>query len=106
MTIGISVVRVSSPAHGLVPVHIGEPEPGSDQERDWRRVRGWQRVRLVPDQLDWQKHGLQPRWLGMETGDCAAALVPGAFVGGGTSERDRFLAGARLRGEQIGRAHV
>jgi hypothetical protein len=80
-------------------VHIGEPEPGSDQDGSWQRVRGRQRVRLVPDELDWQKHGLQPRWLGMETGDCAAALVPGAFGGGGTSERDRYLAGARLRSE-------
>lgn len=86
-------MTVSSPAYGLVPRHIGEPVPGSDQERELRRVR------LMPAQLDWHKHGLQPRWREMETGDCAVALVPGSFGGRGASERDRFLAGARRRGE-------
>jgi hypothetical protein len=53
----------------------------------------------VPDGLDWQQHGLQPRWLGMETSDCPVALEPGFFAGRGADERDRFLAGARRRGE-------
>jgi hypothetical protein len=89
-----------------VPVHIGQPEPGSEQERALlqrlahaRGQHDGQRSPRVPGGLDWQKHGLQPRWLGMETSDCSAALEPGFFAGRGDDERDRFLAGARRRGE-------
>jgi len=86
-------MSVSSPPHGLVPVHIGQPEPGSEQEKVWRLPR------RVPDGLGWQNHGLQPRWLGMDSSDCAVALQPGFYASGGASERDRFLAGAQRRGE-------
>lgn len=53
----------------------------------------------VPGGLDWQKHGLTPRWLGMETSGCSAALQPGFFASHGADERKRFLAGTRQRGE-------
>ncbi|HCT80118.1 MAG TPA: hypothetical protein DGT23_26850 [Micromonosporaceae bacterium] len=53
----------------------------------------------MPGQLDWQRHGLQPRWLGMESSDCAVAIEPGHSAGRGDDERDRFLAGAARRGE-------
>jgi hypothetical protein len=53
----------------------------------------------VPEGVDWQKHGLEPRWLGMETSDCAVALGPGFSATQGADERDRFLAGTRRRGE-------
>jgi hypothetical protein len=89
----ISLHRVRSPALGLVPVHIGQPEPGSQQQQAQRRPQ------RVPGGLDWQKHGLQPRWLGMETSDCAVALNPQIYASYGASERDRFLAGAQRRGE-------
>ena len=89
-----------------MPVHIGQPQPGSEQERillqRQESVRGPSdrpRSLRVPGGLDWQRHGLQPRWLGMETSDCPVALVPGFFAGQGDDERDRFLAGARRRGE-------
>jgi hypothetical protein len=96
---------VSVPPSGLVPVHIGQPEPGSEEERALlarqKRTRGRSDLlqRRVPGGLDWQKHGLQPRWLGMETSDCVVALEPGYFASYGADERDRFLAGARQRGE-------
>jgi hypothetical protein len=63
------------PFPGLVPVHIGRPEPGSDQERlltGQRRQREHGRREPsphVPD-LAWAKRGLQPRWLWTETSDC------------------------------------
>ncbi len=57
------------------------------------------RLPRVPDGLDWDGHGLQPRWLGMETSDCAVALKPSIFHGSGADELDRFLDGARRRGE-------
>lgn len=53
----------------------------------------------VPSELDWQKHGLQPRWLGMESSDSVVALEPGFFHSQGADERDRFLAGAHRRDE-------
>lgn len=95
-----------SPAAGLVPVHVGQPEPGSEDEQ-WLLMRQAERRRAgqaqqsprVPGGLDWAKHGMEPRWLGMETSDCAVALEPGSYSGQGEAERARFLAGARSRGE-------
>lgn len=99
-------MRMSPPSPGLVPVHIGQPEPGSEQDQMLRvqreRMAGRydrQRLLRVPGGLDWQEHGLQPRWLGMETSDCAVALEPSIFHGHGADELDRFLAGARMRDE-------
>lgn len=76
-----------------MPVHIGQPEPGSQQQQAQRLPQ------RVPSGLDWQKHGLQPRWLGMDTSDCAVALNLEIYASYGASERDRFLAGAQRRGE-------
>ena len=97
---------MSSPEFGLVPVHIGQPQPGTAQERTFLQTKAptggpydQQRSLRVPGGLDWQKHGLEPRWLGMETSDCAAALQPSIFRGRGADELDRFLAGARRRRE-------
>jgi hypothetical protein len=42
---------------------------------------------------------MEPRWLGMETSGCAAAVEPSIFHNRGAAELDRFLAGARRRGE-------
>ncbi len=96
-----SVARVSLPTSGLVPVHVGQPEPGSQQE--WslaeRQGRARERPPRVPAGLAWQQHGMEPRWLGMETSDCAVAVEPSIFHNPGPAELDRFLAGARRRGE-------
>ena len=89
----ISLLRVSSPALGLVPVHIGYPEPGSQPQRAQRPSQ-----HVLAD-LDWQRHGLQPRWLGMETSDCAVALNPQIYATYGADELQRFLGGAQRRGE-------
>jgi hypothetical protein len=47
--------------------------------------------------FDWNSHGLTPRWLEMESTDCAAALQPNTFEGG--AELARFLTGAGDRDE-------
>jgi hypothetical protein len=97
---------VSSLALGLVPVHIGQPEPGSQHQQAHRPPQ------RIPGGLDWQKHGLQPRWLGVEASDCAVALNPQIYATYGADERDRFLGGAQRRGELalvdavIGNVHV
>jgi hypothetical protein len=98
----LALAAVTS-SSGLVPVHIGQPTPGS--EPPWPEVTprqgdlGVRRGPRVPGDLDWEKHGLQPRWLGMETSDCAIAIEPGYFSGRGVDERNRFQAGAAQRGE-------
>jgi hypothetical protein len=97
------LTAVTFSSSGLVPVHIGQSTPGS--EPPWPEVTprqrdlGVRRGPRVPGDLDWEKHGLQPRWLGMETSDCAIAIEPGYFSGRGVDERNRFQAGAAQRGE-------
>ncbi|MFJ8793679.1 hypothetical protein [Streptomyces sp. NPDC102462] len=97
---------MSSSTTGLVPVHIGQPEPGSEEEQGLllRRERALNRMGppeplRVPGDVPWQQHGLVPRWWGMESSDCPAAVEPGFFSGQGREEFQRFLGGARQRGE-------
>jgi hypothetical protein len=80
--------------------------PGSDEEQLQLKLARQRRNRWgsgqsprVPGDLDWEKHGFEPRWLGMESSDCAVAIEPGHFHNHGADERQRFLAGARHRGE-------
>jgi hypothetical protein len=84
---------------GLVPVHIGQPElvPGAEYSSADRR-RGEPPPRVQAG-LDWRKHGVEPRWLGMDSSDCPIALEPSIFHNHGAAELDRFLAGASRRGE-------
>jgi hypothetical protein len=84
-----------------MPVHVGQPEAGSQQERllAQRQSRTRERPLRVPVGLAWQQHGAEPRWLGIETSDCAAAVEPSIFHNHGAAELDRYLAGARRRGE-------
>jgi len=89
---------VSSPIAGLVPVHVGQPEPGSQQDSR-PATRRPEAPAPVPAGLGWQQHGLEPRWLGMETSDCVAAVQPSTFHREGADEVERFFAGARQRGE-------
>ncbi|WP_206307371.1 hypothetical protein [Streptomyces sp. ICN441] len=97
---------MSSSDSGLVPVHIGQPEPGSEREQGLllRRERsrnvfdGPEPLR-VPGDVAWEQHGLIPRWWGMESSDCPAAVEPGFFSREGAEEFQRFLSGARRRGE-------
>ncbi|MGP3691011.1 hypothetical protein ACTVZO_41160 [Streptomyces sp. IBSNAI002] len=99
---------MSSSDSGLVPVHIGQPAPGSEQEQELLLRQQWPDYRghvnpptppRVPGDVPWEQHGLLPRWLGMESSDCAVAVEPGLFFGKGDEEFQRFLAGARRRDE-------
>lgn len=65
-----------------------------------RNVFGGSRGRLrIPGAAAWQVNGLEPRWLGMESTDCPAALEPSILHGSGADELKRFLDGADHRGE-------
>jgi hypothetical protein len=49
--------------------------------------------------ISWRHSGAEPRWLGMDTSTCAAAINPSHFAGRGSDEFERFLSGAASRGE-------
>lgn len=93
---------------GLVPVHVGYERPSASppaaDAADDPRARMSRRSRgrgsgLVDPTIDWAAHAVEPRWLGMETSDCVAALDPSIFYSQGATELARFLAGAQARGE-------
>jgi hypothetical protein len=93
---------------GLIPVLVGLLEPGSAiaAARPGRRRRQpgedvplQERSQLVNPGIDWTGLGVAPRWVGMESSDCAAALEPGIYHNRGDNERDGYLAGAASRGE-------
>ena len=88
---------MTAAAARLVPVHVGLPRPGAP---DARPVPGGHiPTALLDAGIDWTRHGLDPRWLGMETSDSAAALDPSIYAGHAAEELERFLAGARVRDE-------
>jgi len=98
----IRMTTSGSSATGLVPVHVGQHTPNRDHLADAEEARPTRRQRrsaLVEPGVEWQKLGVEPRWLGMETSDCAAALDPSVFYGRGADELERFLAGVRGRDE-------
>jgi len=55
---------------------------------------------LVESGADWQQYGIEPRWIrGLDSSACAAAIDPCEYYGRGAEEWERFLQGARQRGE-------
>lgn len=89
-----------------VPVHVGfaEPQPeeppipGAPPRNPlFRQRRATSALRDL--EFDWGRHNLEPRWLGTEAGNCAAALEPSVFYNHGGAELHRFLTGTATRGE-------
>ena len=88
----------------LIPVHVGLRRPsfappviGSGGARSF--AMGARDIPLLERDFDWTGHGVTPRWIGMESSDCPAALEPGIYHQSGADELKRFLAGAASRGE-------
>ncbi|MEV7641341.1 hypothetical protein AB0O32_15495 [Streptomyces rubiginosohelvolus] len=52
-----------------------------------------------PEAADWAALGVEPRWRGQETGDCAAVLSPLSGPATGREPYKRYAEGARQRGE-------
>jgi hypothetical protein len=98
------MAETSSHSPSLIPVHVGlaaprEPEASAPPQRGSMITRN-RRVSPLEDlAFGWSEHDLEPRWLGMESSDCAAAIDPSIYHGRGADELDRFLAGARARDE-------
>jgi hypothetical protein len=90
-----------------IPVHVGLAAPSPLREDGEsalapRRSMIGRNRRISPLEeplFAWAEHGVEPRWLGMESSDCAAALDPNLYWGHGIDEFERFLAGARGRNE-------
>jgi hypothetical protein len=90
-------------------VHVGQPVPTplavadalarTDSLESKRPARHQRSSAPSHSGIEWQQHGIEPRWLGMETSDCGAALDPSIFHGHGADELERFLAGTRSRQE-------
>src|ERR1700733_11057067 len=90
-----------------IPVHVGlaestQPDDQADPPPAPRTSligRNRRDSPLMDPAFGWGEHGLEPRWLRMESSDCAAALDPSIYPDHGADELKRFLAGARERDE-------
>ncbi len=62
----------------------------------WSRwwVRRWRSSLILRRRI-----GFEPRWVGFDTADCAAALHSSGYSGQGADDDDRFRHGAERRGE-------
>lgn len=90
----------------LIPVHIGLRAPVAAPPPVLGSSGGGGRFAVLPrdipllhPEFDWTAKGVTPRWIGMESGDCPAAIEPSIFHQRGGDELRRFLAGAASRGE-------
>lgn len=89
----------------LIPVHVGfngpakAPPPVLGSGGGGRFVTPRRDILLLAADFDWVAHGITPRWIGMESGDCLAAIEPSIFHQHGGDELKRFLTGAASRGE-------
>lgn len=90
----------------LVPVHVGRRADGA--RYGVQLAPGYPRAgssaptarRHPLTEVNWARLGIEPRWVGgRDAGICAAAIDPSDQYGGGRQEWERFLAGARRRGE-------
>ncbi|NGY65093.1 hypothetical protein G7043_39895 [Lentzea sp. NEAU-D13] len=93
-----------------LPIHLGVSAPNSEPIPDgyWTGMplepRPGAQVRTSPLEttvIDWDQHGVEPRWQGMETADCVAALLPGGSADASRNEFERLREGARGRGEPL-----
>ncbi|MEV7214076.1 hypothetical protein AB0O31_13405 [Kitasatospora cineracea] len=92
----------SAAPSGLVAVHVAVqnpaefPEPHPDAAPYAQEL--WEATQKY-EGIDWDRAGAEPRWLGTDTGTCAAAVNPSNYYRQGSDEFARFLAGAASRGE-------
>lgn len=92
-----------------IPVHVGSEPPASWDDIEARQkelgedaapwLQKQRRPALARPDLDWDGLGFEPRWVGFDTADCAAALQPNIYSGHGADEFNRFRQGAESRGE-------
>ncbi|MEU5196135.1 hypothetical protein AB0G86_19100 [Streptomyces scabiei] len=95
-------MSTSGPSAVPIPLHIAG-EPPASPAPDVIGTSGGLGRRLAPvvrpGVVDWAALGVDPRWMGQETGDCAAILSPALGPATGLEPYKRYTAGARQRGE-------
>lgn len=94
----------------MLPLHIGVNRPShwDDIEAHQREagedaapyLRDQRRPPLAIENPVWAERGLDVRWIGDDTVDCVVTLEPGVYHGKGVGEYERFVLGAKQRGEQ------
>ncbi|MEU8344798.1 hypothetical protein AB0C74_24115 [Spirillospora sp. NPDC048832] len=100
---------MTAPGSMPIPVHVALPR---EFKSTWRPRHRDEPETFFGSRIEWDRYGLEPRWLDEESSDCAAALDPSVFHNHGAHEFRRFLDGARRRGEvalviaTMGRADV
>ena len=92
-----------------IPVQVGSEPPVSWDDVEARQkefgedaapwLQKQRRPALARLDLDWDGLGFEPRWVGSDSADCAAALQPSIYSGHGADEFNRFRQGAESRGE-------
>src|SRR4029450_2756109 len=82
----------------LVRVFVSRPSP-VDAATSPYLVSRFRANPVFGEKVSWEANGVEPRWLGQETSDCAAAFDPSVFHNHGVDELRRFLAGAHARRE-------
>jgi hypothetical protein len=92
-----------------IPVHVGSEPPASWDDIEARQrehgedasrwLREKRRPPIASATLEWNALGFEPRWVGFDTADCAAALAPSVYSGHGADEFNRFRQRAESRGE-------
>ncbi|GGX82049.1 hypothetical protein [Streptomyces fructofermentans] len=88
--------------NGLVSVHVAVRDPATMAEPDPEAAdyaRDLFAASAKYAAVSWSALGAEPRWLGMDTSTCAAAINPSRLYNRGADEFDRFLSGAASRGE-------
>lgn len=104
---GWFLMSTDDPLH----IHVGSerPEIWDDRERvqseaNPGEVSEWllkqRRPPFAANDIDWDSHGLSPRWVGDDAATCAAAVDPSPFHNQGADEYSRFIAGAQRRGDR------
>src|SRR6476646_7959384 len=92
----IPVHNGPGPAASWDDIEAQQKELGEDAAPWLQKQR---RPALARPDLDWDGLGFEPRWVGFDTADCAAALQPSIYSGHGADEFNRFRQGAETRGE-------
>lgn len=92
-----------------IPVHVGSEPPTAWDDTEARQkelgedaapwLQKQRRPAIARPELDLEGLGFEPRWVGFDTADCAAALQPSIYSGKGADEFNRFRQGAESRGE-------
>lgn len=92
----------SQSPNGLVSVHVAVHDPAEVPTPDPQAAEYAHKLFAASAKyadISWSESGAEPRWLGMDTSTCAAAINPSHFAGHGADEFERFLSGTASRGE-------